>query len=69
MPYAMFERTVKRIILTGIFHFWSGLKRMRPMNWSFSAILICIKNKNLKNNKIRTISIFCLTGQILCGME
>ena len=59
MPYAMFERTVKRINLTGIFHFWSGLKRMRPMNWSFSAILICIKNKNLKNDKIRTISIFC----------
>ena len=32
MAYANFERTVKRIILTGIFHFWSALRKIGPMN-------------------------------------
>ena len=47
MAYTTFERTVKRRILTEIFHFWSTLKRSRRMFWSFSAIWICIKNQNL----------------------
>ena len=28
MAYINFERTVERIILTGIFHCWSALKRI-----------------------------------------
>ena len=45
MAYTNFESTVKRIFLTKIFYSWSALKRIRPMNLSFSA---CIKNQNLK---------------------
>ena len=45
MAYTNFERTVKRIILTRIFYSWNALKRIKPMNWSFSA---CIKNQNFK---------------------
>ena len=37
--------------------------------WLFDAIWIYIKNQNLKNEKIRMISIFSGMGQILCGME
>ena len=45
MAYTNFERTVKRRLLSKIFYSWSALKRIRPMNLSFSA---CIKNQNLK---------------------
>ena len=31
MVYTNFERTFKIIILTGIFHSWSALKRIRPI--------------------------------------
>ena len=34
-----YERTVNRRILTGIFHSWSALKKIRPMFWSSSAIV------------------------------
>ena len=32
MAYTNFERTVKRIILSGIFYPWSALKKIKPMN-------------------------------------
>ena len=46
MAYTNFDRTVKRIILSGIFSSWSALKRIKPMNRSFSGISTCIKNQN-----------------------
>ena len=34
-----YERIVNRKILTGMFHSWSALKKIRPMFWSSSAVV------------------------------
>ena len=49
--------TVTRRILIGMFYSQSRLKKIKLIFSSFSAIWICIQSQNLKNEKIRMISI------------
>ena len=70
MVHTNFEKTFKRIILTGIFIPGVLLKRSDLYFKYFDAIWTYnIKNQNFKKEKIRTISIFFWTSQMLCGIE
>ena len=53
----------------GIFYSWSALKGSDQYFRYFDNIWIYIKSQNLKNKKMRMISIFSRTSLILCGME